>query len=475
MAYIDIKENKKGMLVAKIQFSGKDPTTDENKIYSKRIYNEEGLTPAKFRRFVEKAAIEFEEEVEKQYESGVKQICTRVLTFDELATEWIANIEKNLSRCYYSRAVEAVSKFNAYLKKRHLFKSPISDITVRDVQLFVNSMETYTRKETAQLKKTLPDFVNFRELDRLKIINRNTSYLLNNKKQPIALSTAKAICEHYGLRFDTYFDITTEERPYSAETVKGTRRIIRTIFNEAIRYEWITKNPVVLSKVGGNNGNVSLKPVKEKEVFSELEAKAFLKSLDELSDEFINRKICLKLLLLTGLRIGELNGLKWSDIDYVKKVVHVRRNRLYDPKLGYYEKEPKTKTSTRDIPIPEALIKDLQRYENWFRIADNKFDFKLDQYYLASTIYRKPVAVSTVANWLKYYQSEWDTKRVTCHGMRHTYCSLLLLKNVPIQTVSKYMGHSDSTVTLKVYSHFIPESQDKVIYVLNNLIEGGEI
>lgn len=475
MAYIDIKENKKGMLVAKIQISGKDPTTDENKIYSKRIYNEEGLTPAKFRRFVEKAAIEFEEEVEKQYESGVKQICTRVLTFDELATEWIANIEKNLSRCYYSRAVEAVSKFNAYLKKRHLFKSPISDITVRDVQLFVNSMETYTRKETAQLKKTLPDFVNFRELDRLKIINRNTSYLLNNKKQPIALSTAKAICEHYGLRFDTYFDITTEERPYSAETVKGTRRIIRTIFNEAIRYDWITKNPVVLSKVGGNNGNVSLKPVKEKEVFSELEAKAFLKSLDELSDEFINRKICLKLLLLTGLRIGELNGLKWSDIDYVKKVVHVRRNRLYDPKLGYYEKEPKTKTSTRDIPIPEALIKDLQRYENWFRIADNKFDFKLDQYYLASTIYRKPVAVSTVANWLKYYQSEWDTKRVTCHGMRHTYCSLLLLKNVPIQTVSKYMGHSDSTVTLKVYSHFIPESQDKVIYVLNNLIEGGEI
>ena len=267
MAYIDIKENKKGRLVAKIQISGKDPATDKNKIYSKRIYNEDDLTPAKFRRYVEKAAIEFEDEVEKQYESGVKQICTRVLTFDELATEWIANVEKNLSRCYYSRAVEAVSKFNAYLKKRHLFKSPISDITVRDVQLFVNSMETYTRKETAQLKKTLPDFVNFRELDRLKIINRNTSYLLNNKKQPIALSTAKAICEHYGLHFDTYFDITTEERPYSAETVKGTRRIIRTIFNEAIRYEWITKNPVVLSKVGGSNGNVSLKPVKEKEVF----------------------------------------------------------------------------------------------------------------------------------------------------------------------------------------------------------------
>lgn len=475
MAYIDIKENKKGMLVAKIQISGKDPATDKNKIYSKRIYNDDDLTPAKFRRFVEKTAIEFEEEIEKQYKSGIKQICTRVLTFDELATEWLAHVEKNLSRCYYSRAVEAVSKFNTYLKRTHLFKSPISNISVRDIQLFVNSMETYTRKETAQLKKALPDFVNFRELDRLKIINRNTSYLLNNKARPIALSTAKAICEHYGLHFDTYFDITTEEHPYSAETVKGTRRIIRTIFNEAIRYEWITKNPVVLSKVGGNNGNVSLKPVKEKEVFSEREAKEFLRKVDNLSDEFINHKLCIKLLLLTGLRIGELNGLKWSDIDYANKVVHVRRNRLYDPKLGYYEKDPKTKTSIRSIPIPDSLIEDLKRYEAWFKIADNQFDYKLDQYYLASTIYRKPVASSTVAKWLKKYQSEWNTKRVTCHGMRHTYCSLLLLKNVPIQTVSKYMGHSDSTVTLKVYSHFIPESQDRVIYVLNDLIEGEEI
>ena len=43
-------------------------------------------------------------------------------------------------------------------------------------------------------------------------------------------------------------------------------------------------------------------------------------------------------------------------------------------------------------------------------------------------------------------------------------------QNVPIQTVSKYMGHSDSTVTLKVYSHFIPDTQDKAINALNNLI-----
>ena len=49
------------------------------------------------------------------------------------------------------------------------------------------------------------------------------------------------------------------------------------------------------------------------------------------------------------------------------------------------------------------------------------------------------------------------------------YCSLLLSQNVPIQTVSKYMGHSDSTVTLEVYSHFIPDTQEKVVFALNNI------
>lgn len=49
------------------------------------------------------------------------------------------------------------------------------------------------------------------------------------------------------------------------------------------------------------------------------------------------------------------------------------------------------------------------------------------------------------------------------------YCSLLLSQNVPIQTMSKYMGHSDSTVTLEVYSHFIPDTQEKAVFALNNL------
>ena len=174
-------------------------------------------------------------------------------------------------------------------------------------------------------------------------------------------------------------------------------------------------------------------------------------------------------MLLTGLRIAEVCGLRWSDIDFEKKVIHVKRNRLYTKEFGIYEKTPKTATSLRDIPMPDALISDLIIYMEWFRLADERFDERLDEYYLAVNVYRLPVFPHSVGQYLKRYEQEWKMKKVTCHGLRHTYCSLLLAQNVPIQTVSKYMGHSDSTVTLKVYSHFIPDTQDTALNALNNI------
>ena len=130
---------------------------------------------------------------------------------------------------------------------------------------------------------------------------------------------------------------------------------------------------------------------------------------------------------------------------------------------------PKPKTSIRDVPMPENLIADLRKYYDWFAEADSQFRSKLDEYYLAVNMYCLPLYPHTVGHWLKTFEEEHHFRYVSCHGLRHTYCSLLLTQNVPIQTVSKYMGHSDSTVTLKVYSHFIPDTQDRVLNALEKL------
>lgn len=111
---------------------------------------------------------------------------------------------------------------------------------------------------------------------------------------------------------------------------------MRTIFNEAVRYEWITKNPVCKTKVGASTSscNISLKPVEEKEVFSLTEVKQFLKLLDELPEDLIYRRVTLKFMVLTGVRTAELHGLRWSDFDFDKRIVHIRRNRLATDGFG---------------------------------------------------------------------------------------------------------------------------------------------
>ncbi len=470
MPYIKITTNKKGKFVARIQVLTKDIKTGKNKLAVKRIHNNENLTEAKFKKYVEKFSLIFEEEVRNAYEEQTEHLKSNVLTFSKLANEFVNNVRLHLSQNYYEKALETIKRFNSYLTERQLKDVPINEIKVRDIQLFLNSFTTYSRKQLrVKLKRPLPSNLNFRLLDREKILNKGSAYKMRFHNDSIPKENALKLCQFCGLNFNNYFDELKTVKPYSVETIKGYRKILRTIFNEAIRYDWITKNPVCATKIGAGNNNSMLIPISEKEVFTYNEVKQFLESLEKLNKSEINKKVTLKTMLLTGIRKGEMSGLRWSDINLENKTIHIQRNRLYSAEKGTYEKEPKTRTSVRNIPIPDTLVDDLREYYKWFKEADKSFDTKLDEYYIASTITREPAPTSAPYNWLCDFLRKYKLKHLGCHGLRHTYCSLLLSQNVPIQTVSKYMGHSDSTVTLKVYSHFIPDTQDKVLGVLNNL------
>lgn len=470
MANYRIESNRKG-LVAKVQVYTKDAKTGKNKLISKRIYNEKNLTDAKFEKYVEKMALQFEEEVQQAYKEQ-NDYRYKILTFSQLGNEFVDNVKKNLSISYYDRAKEAVKRFDSFLEENNLSKSPITEIKVRDVQMFLNSFHDYQHYGSGniRLKKDLPKQYSWRLLAREKIIDRCASYELKRNRKRITKEKALQICKFFNLEFSQYFEEVNKTQLYSTETVRGYRRILRTIFNEAVRYDWIAKNPVCQTKIGAGNNNSSLRPIAEKEVFSIQETKDFIIALDKIDDDMIFKKTVLKFMILTGVRIAEMCGLKWSDIDFIKKTVKISRSRMYHPEFGTYEKEPKTKTSVREIPLNDTLIEDLRKYQKWFRLADNDFDNNLDKYYLAVNLYREPVSSNSVGVWLRQVERENGFKKVSCHGLRHTYCSLLLSQNVPIQTVSKYLGHSDSTITLKVYSHFIPDTQEKVVNALNNLI-----
>lgn len=470
MAYFKLEHNAKGELRAKVQVSCKDIHTGKNKIFSKRIYNTNNLTETKFRKFVEREAYDFEEEVLKAYKEEIN-FKTRILTFPELMTEWKQRIEKTASHNYYLKAETCEVKFNNFLMTIGLYYTPINEITVRQIELFFKSF--FGEKELVlpfcALKKDICKRIPKEDIPKDNILIKCSQY--NKKQINLTEKNARRICEQYNLKFEEYFEQCTRVIEYALATIKGYRQILRTVFNEAVRYDWITKNPVCATKITSTGNNSELREITEKEVFSIKESQEFLKSLDLLPESYIHRVIPIKIMLLTGLRNGEMHGLKWGDINFEKKTLKVLRTRQYSQKIGIYEKDPKTKKSKREIPLPDYLIKELERYKEWFRLADSDFDENMNSYYLAVNLYREPCHPSSLDDWLVRFEKRTNQKHITCHGLRHTYCSILLAKNVPILTVSRYMGHSDSTVTLKVYGHFIPDTQDMAITALNEIVE----
>ena len=471
MAHIEFKKSKKGILQAKIQVYGKDPATGQPKLFTRRIYNEDELTEAKFKKYVDKVAIDYENNVKLNAPFETMLARNRILTFSELMAEWKSTVLNTLSISYYNRICHMEKKFQEFLVSYHLANRPISEITVRDIQLFLNSFMKKRKEKTGKaiLINSLPPTVSFRELAREGILTRNSSYNMNHCEAKISLDKAKALCEYYSLDIDQYFKEEEIEKTYALETIKGYRRMLRTLFNEAVRYEWITKNPVCATKIATGNNNASLTAINAKEVYSFKECRDFIKALDTLPADYIYRRVPTKFMLLTGVRTCELHGLVWSKFDFSKKTVRIDTNRLYTPEFGTYEKGTKSATSERDIPLTDDLIRDLQEYMDWFRLAAPDFDNNLDQYYFAVNIYREPEGTSSIGQWLKHFEKSHGFKKVTCHGLRHTYCSIMLAKNVPVNTVSKYMGHSDSTITLKVYAHFIPDTVDTALSVLSEL------
>lgn len=155
------------------------------------------------------------------------------------------------------------------------------------------------------------------------------------------------------------------------------------------------------------------------------------------------RKICLLLCLYTGLRVGEVSGLKWEDIDFYKHALCVKRTILrikQGDKTMLIESTPKSETSNRVIPIPDFLICLLSNFKN----NDNYFlltkDKKLYDPRLLESFYKR------VLEKCKISHNKF-------HTLRHTFATRCIESKMDIKSLSEILGHSSVEITLKLYIH----------------------
>ena len=153
--------------------------------------------------------------------------------------------------------------------------------------------------------------------------------------------------------------------------------------------------------------------------------------------------------LHTGMRRGEIAGLRWDDVDFKKKVIHVRHNAV----MGRYETtisdELKTSAGKRYIPMSEEL-------EEWLLTRKKSSH---SQYVIAMENHQ-PLTKSSYKSMWKLIERELPEAHVTAHILRHTYITRLFEAGLDIKEVQYLAGHSTVDMTLRVYTHYDRRSRE---------------
>jgi integrase len=196
--------------------------------------------------------------------------------------------------------------------------------------------------------------------------------------------------------------------------------------------------------------------------------KGELKKLIEATEPGSRDRLFVMVPALLGLRIGEVLALTWPAIDLKAGKLRVILN-LADSAKGEEPlfQAPKTKSSRRTLSVPQELIHELKVWKLRCPHSERDLVFATEE---GKPFHRK--SASKILN--RAIEKAELEKRLTPHGLRHSFASLLLADGRPAPEVAAYLGHKDCSVTLKVYAHFVREETQAVHNLAASILTAGQ-
>lgn len=163
------------------------------------------------------------------------------------------------------------------------------------------------------------------------------------------------------------------------------------------------------------------------------------------------------LCLYTGLRIGEVIALQWTDIDLKKGILTISRA-AHDGRAGIILDEPKTTSSRRVIPFPKQLLPMLKGLK---RRSDSPFVVSASG---------KPVSVRSYQRSFELLLKKLKIPHKGFHSLRHTFATRALECGMDVKTLSEILGHQNPTITLKRYAHSLMDHKTAMMNRLGKLL-----
>jgi len=234
-----------------------------------------------------------------------------------------------------------------------------------------------------------------------------------------------------------------ESKPLAPASKAKIRNLMSVLFNHAIRWGFADRNPIS----GPNKGagvRQSSKRVRVPDILEVSEMQAIVAKLQ------LRERVLLFLVMVTGLRRGELSGIQWGDIDFENLLIDVRRS-VVDQVVG----RCKTEASQKPVPIDEFTAQDLLA---WYRVTPYRepadWVFASNSRRAGKNRGKQPLWLQTVMRYhIEPVVRELDlNKRVSWHTFRRTYTSLLHANGEDVKVVQELLRHGSAKVTLDVYA-----------------------
>lgn len=252
---------------------------------------------------------------------------------------------------------------------------------------------------------------------------------------------------------EQFFDYLFIEKGYTDRTVKDTKATFVAAIEMAIKAGIIHENPVKEADVKKTLSNKAKKPEIEDDFFSYDEAMLFLDLVAR--EEYYKRYLLMfYLTLFFGLRREEVLGLKWSNIDFERKELHITSTVTKGTKVNYQD-NTKTVYSAVTFPLEDDQIIKLQQLndiEQEYRTAygdsyyDSEYVFKKED----GTLYYPDTFTRVFSKVIKRHKEL--PQNITFHGLRKSCASILVHRGFDIKQVQKWMRHADVETTLKIYA-----------------------
>lgn len=299
-------------------------------------------------------------------------------------------------------------------------------------------------------------------------------WLENIKINTVRKSTLTCYIDRYNANIKEYIGnmIISEVKPmhcqnilnnmvskgYATASITLTRVTLHSIFSSAQENEMILKNPITKSvkcQVNKKKG-VRVLTVDEQKKFLEVAEKS----------NYYRQYL---FILQTGLRIGELTGLKWEDVNFDKKTISVQRSVKAHSTDNITVSEPKSMSGYRTIPLTDLaynILNDIKKERKKEKIINLEFK---DYIFLNKS--GKPIINMAYGKNLVSLCKRAGIEKISPHTLRHTFATRCIEANMRPKTLQQILGHSNISVTMDLYVHVTEEAKEQEFLKFENYIK----